>query len=144
MEYDMNRIRKLCEKYYDAETSAQEEKILREYFTHAEDIPDSLKSTKVMICGLVQASEAEYTPEGRNARGRLVRRIAWSSVSIAASIAICIALFNRESYGYDTEGKAITDPKVALEGTVYLSYLSQLETTIDIAEALTKEMEDNN
>ena len=91
MEYDMNRIRKLCEKYYDAETSAQEEKILREYFTHAEDIPDSLKSTKVMICGLVQASEAEYTPEGRNARGRLVRRIAWSSVSIAASIAICLS-----------------------------------------------------
>ena len=144
MEYDINRIYELCEKYFDAETSAQEEEILREYFTHARNIPDSLRGVKVMICGLSEASEMEYAPAVRHGLRGTVRKIAWTVTGIAASVALCFTLFNRETYGYDTDGKAITDPQVALEGTVYLSYLSQLETTIDIAEALTKEMEDNN
>ena len=44
----------------------------------------------------------------------------------------------------EADGKAITDPQKALEGTKYLAYLSQLETTIDIAQMITLEMEDNN
>ncbi len=66
------------------------------------------------------------------------------SIGVAASIAICIAAFERETYGYDIEGKAITDPEEALKGTIYLSYLSNLETTIDIAETITRKMEDND
>ena len=35
MEYEINKIRQLCDKYFDGDTSAAEEQILREYFTHA-------------------------------------------------------------------------------------------------------------
>lgn len=144
MEYDLNMITALCEKYYDGATSSEEEQLLRAYFTEARDIHENLKSTKVMMCGLSEAASLTYEPARKTVRRGLVRRIIWSSVGIAASTAICIAVLNRETYGYNIDGKAITDPETALEGTVYLTYLSQLETTIDIALALTEEMENNN
>lgn len=144
MEYDINMITALCEKYFDGATSPDEEQLLQNYFTEARDIPENLKSTKVMICGLSEAASFTYEPTTKTVRRGLVRRIVWSSVGIAASIALCVALFNRETYGYNIDGKAITDPETALEGTVYLTYLSQLETTIDIAQAITEGMENNN
>jgi hypothetical protein len=144
MEYDINRITALCEKYFDGTTSSEEEQLLRDYFTDAGDIPETLRSMKVMMCGLSEAAALTYEPVTGTVKRSKVHRIIWSSVGIAASIALCIAVFNRETYGYSIDGKAITDPEKALEGTVYLSYLSQLETTIDIAQAITEGMENNN
>jgi hypothetical protein len=143
MEYDINKITALCEKYFDGATSTEEEQLLRDYFTNAGDIPETLRSMKVMMCGLSEAAALTYEQKAVTVKRGLVRRIVWSSVA-AASIALCVAIFNRETYGYSIDGKAITDPEKALEGTVYLSYLSQLETTIDIAQAITEGMENNN
>ena len=143
MEYDINRITALCEKYFDGTTSSEEDQLLRDYFTDAGDIPENLRSMKVMMCGLSEAAALSYEQKAVTVKRGLVRRIVWSSFA-AASIALCIAIFNRETYGYSIDGKAITDPEKALEGTVYLSYLSQLETTIDIAQAITEGMENNN
>ena len=149
MEYDINRIRTLCDKYFDGRTSAEEERTLKSYFTKVQDIPGDLKAVKVMICGMDEASKMAYVPAAAEPvrAGRMsmkVRRIIWSTIAAAASVAICFSLFNREIYGYDADGKAITDPQVALESTVLLSHLSKLETTIDIAEMITQEMENNN
>lgn len=144
MEYDINKIKYLCTRYMEAETSAEEEVMLRDYFTNAEDIPESLISYKVMICGFSEAGAMKFKPKKYACRRGIVRRIVWGSIGVAASIAICIAAFERETYGYDIEGKAITDPEEALKGTIYLSYLSNLETTIDIAETITRKMEDND
>ena len=149
MEYDINRIRTLCDKYFDGRTSAEEERTLKSYFTKVQDIPGDLKAVKVMICGMDEASKMAYVPAAAEPMraGRMsmkVRRIIWSTIAAAASVAICFSLFNREIYGYDDDGKAITDPQVALESTVLLSHLSKLETTIDIAEMITQEMESKN
>ena len=149
MEYDIKMIRILCDKYFDGRTSAEEERTLKSYFTKVQDIPGDLKAVKVMICGMDEASNMAYVPAAAEPMraGRMsmkVRRIIWSTIAAAASIAICFSLFNREIYGYDADGKAITDPQVALESTVLLSHLSKLETTIDIAEMITQEMESNN
>ena len=151
MEYDMNKIRALCDRYFDGETSAGEEQVLKEYFRLAKDIPADLRAVKVMLCGMYDAASMTYSPSGTgqhttngSVRKMSIRRIIWGTVTAAASVAICISLFNREIYGYDADGKAITDPQEALEGTKYLAYLSQLETTIDIAQMITMEMEDNN
>lgn len=151
MEYDMNKIRALCDRYFDGETSAGEEQVLREYFLLAEDVPADLRAVKVMLCGMDDAASMTYSHSGtgqHTTRGSVrkmsIRRIIWGTIAAAASVAICISLFNREVYGYDADGKAITDPQEALEGTKYLAYLSQLETTIDIAQMITMEMEDNN
>ena len=148
MEYDINRIRTLCDKYFDGETTVDEEIMLKAYFMASADVPSDLRAVKAMICGMEEASKMTYSPApAKPARtfgnGRF-GRIIWGTVAAAASVAICISLFNHEIYGYDAEGKAITDPQEALEGTKYLAYLSRLETTIDIAQMITLEMEDNN
>ena len=142
MEYDINKIRTLCERYFEGDTSAEDEAVLKEYFSRAKDIPDDLKSVKVMFGGFAEAAAMTYVPAAR--KSGKIRRIIWGTITTAASIALCITFFNREIYGYDADGKAITDPQVALESTKYLSYLSQLETTIDIAQMITQEMENNN
>ena len=143
MEYDINKIRALCDRYFDGETSAEEELALKEYFSLADEIPEDLQAIKVMICGFADAASMKYRPAPAKPKGTF-RRLAWGTVAAAASVALCVAYFNREIYGYDADGKAITDPEIALEGTQYLSYLSQLETTIDIAQMITQGMENNN
>lgn len=148
MEYDINRIRALCDKYFDGETTVDEELMLKAYFMTSEDVPTDLKAVKTMICGMEEASKMTYSPApAKPARtfgnGRF-GRIIWGTVAATASVAICISLFNREIYGYDADGKAITDPQEALESTECLALLDKLETTINIAELLTQEMENNN
>lgn len=148
MEYDINRIRTLCDKYFDGETTVDEEIMLKAYFMTSADVPSDLRAVKAMICGMEEASKMTYSPApakpARSFGNGRFGRIIWGTVAAAASVAICISLFNREIYGYDADGKAITDPQEALEGTKYLAYLSRLETTIDIAQMITLEMEDNN
>ena len=142
MEYDINKIRSLCDRYFDAETTAEEELVLREYFALTEHVPEDLKAVKVMMGGFSQAAAMTYRLTARpKAR---VRRIVWGMVAAAASVAICVGLMNRETYGYDIDGRAITDPVAALEGVSYLTHLEKLETTIDIAEMLANGMEDND
>lgn len=148
MEYDIERIRTLCDRFFDGETTVNEEIMLKAYFMAAEDVPADLKAAKVMICGMAEASKMTYSPApakpARTFGNGKIGRIIWGTVAAAASVAICISIFNREIYGYDADGRAITDPQVALESTECLALLDKLETTIDIAELLTQEMENNN
>ena len=143
MEYDINKIRSLCDRYFDAETTAEEELVLREYFAQTERVPEDLKAVKVMMGGFSQAAAMKYRPAPAKSSGK-VRKIVWGTISAAAAISLFAALFTREVYGYDADGKAITDPQVALESITCLAYLDNLETSFDIARALTQEMEDND
>ena len=145
MEYDINKIRSLCDRYFDGETSEEEELILRSWFLQAGNVPSDLKAVRTMICGFEEAAAMTYRPARaeKNTKGTF-RRIFWGTVATAAAAAICIGIFNREIYGYDADGKAITDPQVAMEAAGYLTYLDDLETSFDIAMMLTQEMEDNN
>ena len=143
MEYDINEIRALCDRYFDGETSAQEELTLKEYFCLADEIPEDLRAVKVMICGFADAASMTYRPAPAKPKG-MFRRLVWGTVAAAASVALCVAYFNREIYGYDADGKAITDPQQALESISCLAYLDNLESSFDIARALTQEMENNN
>ncbi|MBQ7771824.1 MAG: hypothetical protein IJ402_03745 [Bacteroidales bacterium] len=144
MESEINRIRLLCDKYFEGETTTVEEQAIREYFARARDIPDDMKSVRTMMCGFAQAASMTY--EGATAVSRnkgIIPKVIWGSVAAAASIALCITLSNKETYGYDADGNAITDPETALADASFLAGLDRLETTIDIAEILTKELENN-
>ena len=143
MEYDINKIRTLCDRYFDGDTTAEEEELLKKYFNQVKDIPADLRAVKVMMTGISEAAAMTYSPAVTRPKG-IVRKIVWGTISAAAAIGLFVSLFDREIYGYDADGKAITDPDIAFESTKYLSYLSQLETTIDIAQMITQEMENNN
>ena len=49
MEFDINKIRALCDRYFDGDTTAEDEQMLREYFSSAQDVPADLKAVKVII-----------------------------------------------------------------------------------------------
>ena len=132
MEYDINKIRALCDRYFDGDITEDEGMTLKSWFLNTEEVPSDLKSVKAMFRGFEEAAAMRYRTFGR---------IFWGTVAAAAAAAVCIGVFNREIYGYDADGKAITDPQVAMESTSYLSYLNNLETSIDIAMMLTMEME---
>ena len=132
MEYDINKIRALCDRYFDGDITEDEEMTLKSWFLNTEEVPSDLKPVKAMFRGFEEAAAMRYRTFGR---------IFWGTVAAAAAAAVCIGIFNREIYGYDADGKAITDPQVAMESTSYLSYLDNLETSIDIAMMLTMEME---
>ena len=142
MESEINRIRLLCDRYFEGETTAVEEQAIREYFARARDIPDDMKSVRTMMCGFAQAVSMTY--EGATAVSRnkgIIPKVIWGSVAAAASIALCMTLYNSPIYGYDADGNAITDPETALADASYLANLDMLEMTINIAEILTDELE---
>ena len=143
MEYDINKIRTLCDRYFDGDSTAEEEELLREYFNQVKDIPADLRAVKVMMRGMSETAEMTYSPAVARSKG-IVRKIVWGTISAAAAIGLFVSLFDREVYGYDAEGKAITDPQQALESITCLAYLDNLESSFDIARALTLEMENNN
>ena len=143
MEYDINKIRTLCDRYFDGDTTAEEELLLREYFNRTKDIPADLRAVKVMMAGMSEAAAMTYSPAVTRPKG-IVRKIVWGTISAAAAIGLFVSLFDREIYGYDADGKAITDPQEALESISCLAYLDNLESSFDIARALTLEMENNN
>lgn len=142
MESEINRIRLLCDRYFEGETTAVEEQAIREYFARARDIPDDMKSVRTMMCGFAQAASMTYDGATTISRNKgIIHKVIWGSIAAAASIALCMTLYNSPIYGYDADGNAITDPDKALADASYLANLDMLETTINIAEILTDELE---
>lgn len=143
MEYDIMKIRSLCDRYFDGETTAEEELVLKEYFAHVREIPEDLKAVKAMMCGFTDAASMTYSPTVIRHKS-IIGKVIWGTVAAAASVAVIFSFRNKEIYGYQTNGKAITDPVAALDGVAYLSYLEKFETTIDMAEMFADEIENNN
>ena len=143
MEYDIIKIRSLCDKFFDGETSAEEEMMLRDYFTQEKDIPADLKAVKVMICGMSEAASMRY--ESKAAKPKtFVRKLVWCTMAAAASVAMIIALRGLGTSGETSENTLIADQMESLEGIKYLAYLEKFEATMVVAEMLALEMENND
>lgn len=116
-------IQHLIDKYFDGESSAEEEKILRRYFTQ-EDLPEELK----VYASLFRFLDDEATAlailneirseEKRPARRRLLSlRNLRTIAAVAATLLIAVLLLSRPdrkpaltgSYVW-VDGKQITDP----------------------------------
>ena len=143
MEYDIMKIRSLCDKYFDGDTTVEEEMILRDYFTQEKDVPADLKAVKVMICGLSDASSMKYAPKTVRPKSYL-RKLVWGTMAAAASVAMIIALRSRGATEEISENTQIVHQMESLEGMKYLTYLEKFEMTIDMAEMLALEMENND
>lgn len=143
MEYDIMKIRSLCDKYFDGDTTVEEEMMLRDYFTQEKDVPADLKAVKVMICGLSDASSIKYAPKTVRPKSYL-RKLVWGTMAAAASVAMIIALRSRGATEEISENTQIVHQMESLEGMKYLTYLEKFEMTIDMAEMLALEMENND
>lgn len=116
-------IQHLIDKYFDGESSAEEEKILRRYFTQ-EDLPEELKAYAPLFRFLDdEATALAILNEIRSEEKRPVRRRLLSLrnlrtiAAVAATLLITVLLLTRPdrepaltgSYVW-VDGKQITDP----------------------------------
>ena len=128
---EFNEIKILVEKYFDGATSLEEEKMLSQYFSQCNELPEEFKSVKMLFASLYKIGEAapvntevRVAPTIKRARWR-----AWSyhiGAGVAASVAVIMlltALFKDNSAelypGIDqgficyVDGKEISDWAVA-------------------------------
>ena len=116
-------IQHLIDKYFDGESSAEEEKVLRRYFTQ-EDLPEELKAYASLFRFLDdEATALAILNEIRSEEKRPVRRRLLSLrnlrtiAAVAATLLITVLLLTRPdrepaltgSYVW-VDGKQITDP----------------------------------
>jgi hypothetical protein len=117
--------------------------MLRDYFTQEKDIPADLMAVKVMICGISEAASMRYQPKAAKPKN-FVRKLVWGTMAAAASVAMIIALRGLGTSGETSERTLIADQMESLEGIKYLAYLEKFEATMEVAEILALEMENND
>ena len=94
---EFNEIKILVEKYFDGATSLEEEKMLSQYFSQCNELPEEFKSVKMLFASLHKIGEAapvnaevRVAPTIKRARWR-----AWSyhiGAGVAASVAVIMLL----------------------------------------------------
>lgn len=129
MPMDSNKIQELLEKYWNCETSLEEEQHLREYF-RGREIPEQFKETAALFRYFDNHKSKTLTDAGFDASVRKkigtpdgkLRRLFYNSMRIAAGIAVLVlaTFFVRNEIRKSTPEKVVDtydDPKLALEET---------------------------
>jgi hypothetical protein len=126
---DFNNMEELLKKYWNCETTLEEEKQLREFFG-ANHIPDQLKDTAALFRYFEEAKkkslndvafEGQVLRKVNPSRGKVAKLI-YNTMRIAAGLAVVIAAtwFIRNEIR-DTTPQAVVDtyndPKLAFEET---------------------------
>lgn len=129
MEY--NDIDKLLDKYFDGNTSLEEEKMLRKYFRENKNLPMQLENIRHLF-GYIDA-EAEETADFEiykpSVTSNSKRRYIIYLSGIAASIILLIGIYfyfnaanpDKKIYAY-INGKAITNEQIAINETKKVLY----------------------
>lgn len=91
---ELDRLKILADKYFEAETTLDEERELREYLVNTKDIPKEYEVIKIMM-GLVTSNQEIKAPkvEQKPARRTLWHWSIASGITIAAAAAAIIIMF---------------------------------------------------
>jgi len=112
-----DRIEKLIEKYFEAETSIAEEKELKEYFASS-DVAQHLEQYKPIFGYAVQAKQEQFNatiPLNTKKRSSVV----WLSVAASVVVLLGVSLFTYNHYNQPKSNDlgTINDPEVAFRET---------------------------
>ena len=91
---ELSNIEKLIEKYENAETSLQEEQVLKTFF-QKDAVPVHLLEYKEMFNYFDQSSTERYTKSIQ----LKPRRLNWKWLSIAATVALLVSIYTINSPG---------------------------------------------
>jgi hypothetical protein len=113
----LDRIEKLVEKYFEAETTIAEEKELKDYFA-SPDVAQHLEQYKPIFGYAVHAKQEQFNatvPLKANKRNRVV----WLSVAASATVFLGVGLFTLNTYNQSKSDDLGTydDPEVAFRET---------------------------
>jgi hypothetical protein len=119
-------IKKLLEKYYNGETTLQEERLLKEYFTGG-DVPEEYQAEKIQFDYLLFSGKNNLKDEtfdgrvmrklegGDNLIVRIMQRRSWfyATAGMAATILILLAIFIRFEPMQQKLQDTYSDPQTA-------------------------------
>ena len=113
----LDRIEKLLEKYFEAETSIAEEKELKDYFASS-DVAPPLEQYKPLFGYAVQAKQEQFTATiPLNTKKR--KSVVWLSVAASVVVLLGVSLFTFHQYNQPKANDFGTydDPEVAFRET---------------------------
>lgn len=171
MERRNERIEALLERYFEAQTTAAEERELREFFTCGQEIPRELQYARTMFCGLealagekvrVWDELVAMNPESAKSqapvilqretlsadgsepvrrRGLLVK--IWAGAAAAAVTAV--GLFALVSYLNRPycyiNGVPVRDAETAMQATIYFEQLEVLDKPMESLDGMMKQIQ---
>jgi hypothetical protein len=124
MEYNVEKMRQLAEKYFAGTTTLAEEATLRDYFGHCTDVPADLKPC-VLLLGhsAAEATRRSHTEirlhAEPNASRRFVLPLTRAITTVAAAVLVGLFVFvgrtgsSQEQLICYVNGQKITDPALA-------------------------------
>jgi hypothetical protein len=143
----LDRIEKLIEKYFEAETTLAEEKELKAYFS-SENVAPPLEQYKAIFGYTAQANQEQFTA-AVSLNSKKSNLVVWISVAASVVVLLSVGLFTfnhynqpvNENYGtYDDPEVAFRETQKALEmisqsvneGIGSMNYLSEYEQSKNI------------
>ena len=134
MEYRTEDIRGLLELYFEGETTLEQERTLRDYFTAGHDVPADLEYAQTMFGVLGETARQAAAPVQAAVAAKPLRTIrpaklaAWSA-AVAAAIMLAVAV-------------TVTLPRADAEETVYCYLNGEAVTDYDTALAYAQDVLD--
>lgn len=116
MVYNRSEIEELLNRYFEGETSLQEEQTLKEYFLNADNVPAKWNYAKAMFTGFSSNKEVTSHTVAVKKKGMPLKRIA-AAVAVVAILSAGAAMLipeEKEIYCY-VNGKPVTDYELALK-----------------------------
>ena len=116
MVYNRSEIEELLNRYFEGETSLQEEQTLKEYFLNADNVPAKWNYAKAMFTGFSSNKEVTSHTVAVKKKEIPLKRIA-AAIAVVALLSVSVALFvpkEKEIYCY-VNGKPVTDYELALK-----------------------------
>ena len=114
---ELDRIEKLVEKYFEAETSIAEEKELKDYFA-SPDVAPHLEQYKRLFGYVVHAKQEQFTATLALTTTKR-KSVVWLSVAASVAVLLGVSLFTYQQYNQPKLNDLGTydDPEVAFRET---------------------------
>lgn len=114
---ELDRIEKLLEKYFEAETNIAEEKDLKKYFASS-DVAQHLEQYKPIFGFTVQAKQEKFNG-AISLKTKKRKNVVWLSVAASIVVLLSIGLFTYSNYNQPKSNDlgTIDDPEVAFRET---------------------------
>jgi hypothetical protein len=111
----LDKIEKLLEKYFEAETTIAEEKELKDYFASS-DVAQHLEQYKPIFGYVTQAKQEQFTATiPLNTKKR--KSVVWLSVAATVAVMFGVALFTINQPTESEDLGTYDDPEVAFRET---------------------------
>jgi hypothetical protein len=134
MDMELNELRNLLQKYEEGETSLQEEKDLKMYFS-SNEVPEEFIAYKNIFNFSVESRKIEFSKDSR-LKSAPTRK--WTYAGVAASILIIMSFF----FFNDLTNKKLEDQNLGTIEDPEQAYLKTKETLQMVADVFSDGRED--